>query len=255
MENIILSRGVISLKINWHLSLALVCVVLGVLLATSFNTQQRNEEALNSTRKKNLIETIHELEKSRGKLESEIKGERAQIAKYEELAAKNQGILTSYTKELNKVKTAAGLVQAKGRGLAVTLADNPQYPKDDPNPNNYVIHDYDIRLIVNTLWVGGAQAISVNNQRLISTSSIRCAGDFILINSTRLSSPYTIKAIGNPDKLKSALNEDASSRQFLNDVAKFYGLKVSIDQENNMSINGYNGGLLIDKASVVGGGK
>ncbi len=243
------------MKRNWHLSLALVCVVLGILLATSFNTQQRSKETLNTSRKKDLINTVHDLEKSRDKLEGEIKDERAQIAKYVELAAKNQGILISYKKELDKVKMAAGLFQANGEGLVVTLADNPQYPKDDPNPNNYVIHDFDVRLIVNSLWAGGAEAISVNGQRLISTSAIRCAGGFILVNSSRLSSPYTIKAIGNPGKLAGALNEDINSKRFLNDIAKFYGLKVSVDQKDDISINGYNGGLLIEKASVVEGGK
>lgn len=243
------------MKRNWHLSITLVCIILGILLATSFNTQQRNREAINTLRKQDLIKTVRELEKSKARLESEIKDERAQIARYEELAAKNQGILSTYTKELEKVKMAAGLVQEKGPGIIVTLADNPQYPKDDPNPNNYIIHDYDIRVVVNSLWGGGAKAISVNDQRLISTSAIRCAGTFILINSTRLSSPYIIKAIGDPERLENALNEDVNSRRFMNEIANFYGLKKSVTRSPSLVIKGYNGGLLVDKAKVVEGGE
>jgi len=241
------------LRRNWHISLVLVCVVLGILLATSFSTQQRKREALETPRKKDLINTVRELESDRDRLKREIEENRERILKHEKIAAEREGILSSYTKELEETRKAAGLSQAKGSGLVVTLGDNPQYPKDG-DPNNYVIHDYDLRTVVNSLWAGGAEAISVNGQRLISTSSIRCAGGTILVNSTRLVSPFTIKAVGDPGKMTKAINEDARTKQLLNDIAKFYGLVATVEQKNEVVVPGYAGGLLVENAKVIEGG-
>lgn len=242
------------MKKNWNLSLVLVCVVLGILLATSFNTQRRSYEALNTPRKKDLIKVIHDLEWERDELKGGIKNARDQIARHEEAAAETQGILSSYTKELEKVKMAAGLMVVKGKGLVITLADSQQYPKDD-DPNNYVIHDYDLRLVVNSLLAGRAEAISVNGQRLISTSAIRCAGGTILINSVRLVSPYTIKAIGDQSRMIKALDFDDDTRRLLNEIAEYYGLQTQVEQKDNITVAGYNGGLLIESAKVIEGGE
>jgi uncharacterized protein YlxW (UPF0749 family) len=239
------------LKKNLHLSMVLVCIVLGFLLATSFNTQKKNSEALNTPRKKNLISSVQELEKQRDVLKSQVESNRDQISKYEKRAAENQGIQTAFSKELEKVRLIAGLTDVKGSGLIITLADNPKYPQDD-DPNNYVIHDYDIRIAVNSLWAGGAEAISVNDQRLISTSSVRCAGSTILLNANRLVTPYVIKAVGNPARMLDAINDDDNSRRLFNEVMTYYGLTAEIKQSNDVSIKGYSGGLLVENASVIG---
>jgi uncharacterized protein YlxW (UPF0749 family) len=239
------------LKKNLHLSLVFVCVVLGFLLATSFNTQKRNSEALNTPRKKDLISTVHELENQRDRLKFQIEDNRAQISKYEKRAAQNEGIQTAYSKELDKVRLVAGLTEVKGSGLIVTLGDNPKYPPDD-DPNNYVIHDYDVRIAVNSLWAGGAEAISVNDQRLISTSSIRCAGSTILVNANRLVSPYVIRAVGNPARMLDSINNDDNSKRLFNEVKSYYGLTADIMQSNYVTVRGYTGGLLVESAKVVG---
>jgi uncharacterized protein YlxW (UPF0749 family) len=227
--------------------------VLGFLLATSYQTQQRNQAALATPRKTDLINTVHKLEKERDKLKFQIEEERGQIAIYEKTAAENEGSLSDYTRALENVRSAAGLLQVKGNGLVVTLGDNQNYPKED-DPNNYVIHDYDIRLVVNSLFAGGAKAVSVNGQRLISTSSVRCAGGTILINSTREVTPYTIKAVGDPGKLRQALDQDDTTKRLLNEVKTFYGLQADVVQTNDISIPGYSGGLLIERAKVIEGG-
>jgi uncharacterized protein YlxW (UPF0749 family) len=231
--------------------MVLVCIVLGFLLATSFNTQKKNSGALNTPRKKDLISSVHELEKQRDQLKNQIESNRDQISKYEKRAAENQGIQTAFSKELEKVRLVAGLTDVKGSGLIITLADNPKYPQDD-DPNNYVIHDYDIRIAVNSLWAGGAEAVSVNDQRLISTSSVRCAGSTILLNANRLVTPYTIKAVGNPARMLDAINDDENSRRLFNEVKTYYGLTAEIKQSNDVVIKGYSGGLLVESANVVG---
>lgn len=240
------------MKRDWHLSLVLVCVVLGFLLATSFNTQQRYREAIDTPRKNDLINRIHSLEKERDRLKDEIDRDRSQIAIYEKSAAENEGNLASYMKASDKIRKAAGLTELKGPGVIVTLGDNQNYPKED-DPNNYIIHDYDIRLVVNSLWAGGAQAISVNGQRLISTSSIRCAGGTILVNTNRQVSPYEIRAVGKPAVLMNALNADLNTKRLLNEVKNFYGLQADVVQSKSVLVPGYTGGLLIEHAKIISG--
>jgi len=241
------------LKINWNFSIALVCLVLGLLIATSYTTQQRSREALNAPRKQDLIKTIHELENTRDELNSGIKEDREQLAKYEKLAAKQQGLLSTYTSDLEETKQAAGLTTVKGKGLVVTLADSPQYPKDE-RPDNYIIHDYDIRLVVNSLRAGGAKAISINGQRLISTSSIRCAGGYVLVNTVRLVSPFTIKAVGEPEELTKALNDDGDTKRLLTDFASIYGLKITIEPKEEVIVPGYSGRLHLEYSKIIEGG-
>lgn len=238
---------------NWHFSLVLVYVVLGILLATSFNMRQKYLEALETPRKKDLISTVSKHESERDHFKQQIENDRKLISRYEKIAAERQGIQSSYIEELEKTKIAAGLTQVKGPGVVVTLGDSQKYPQEG-QPNDYVIHDYDIRYVVNSLWVGGAEAISVNEQRLISTSSIRCAGIAILVNTEILVPPFTIKAKGNPEKLMRALNADDKTRPLLNEIADFYGLFKKVEQKAEIVVPGYTGGLSVENARIVEGG-
>jgi uncharacterized protein YlxW (UPF0749 family) len=220
-------------------------------LSTAFYTQQQNLRLKQTPRKKDLIQSIRKLERKREVLKKEVRELRARLAKYEEEAAQDSGIIASYRSELKNVQLAAGVTPVEGAGLEITLGDNPQ-PVESDDPNNYIIHDYDLRLVVNTLWSAGAKAISINNRRLIATSSIRCAGNTILVNSTRLASPYLIKAVGDPDKLEKALEETKTTRQLLKEVSKTFGLLVRIEKKNKLKIGEYKGNLLIEKAKLVG---
>lgn len=247
------SVGALILRKTWHISLVLVSMVLGILLATSFNTQQKYREALDTPRKQDLIKTVQGLERERDRIRSEIEGNRKQLLEYEASVAKTQGERASYTKALENTRQAAGLDRVKGPGLIVTLGDSTQISNEGA-PNNYVIHDYDLRTVVNSLWAGGAKAISINGHRLITTSSIRCAGPYVLVNSNRLSSPFKIRAVGNVEKLKSTLHEDVRTEQLLNDIAKLYSLVAIVEESKEIVISGYTGGLLIENARVIEGG-
>ena len=101
----------------------------------------------------------------------------------------------------------------KGPGIIVTLNDSKlPYPKDMPPgvlpgmaPEN-IIHDTDINQTVNELKTAGAEAISVNDQRLVATSPVRCAGPTVYVNNTMAAPPFVIKAIGDAKTLQAALN-------------------------------------------------
>ncbi|MDO8885314.1 DUF881 domain-containing protein [Candidatus Oleimmundimicrobium sp.] len=236
---------------KWRISLMVGFIVLGILLATSFYSQQKFKETGPSSRKEGLMESVEALEVERERLKNELSKTRKEVEDYEKQAAANEGILTSFTQENEELKKAAGLTYLTGTGVEITLADSSQLPEFE-NPNNYIIHDYDLRLAVNALLSGEARGIDVNGQRLISTSAIRCAGNTVMINSTRLSSPYKIKAIGEQDRLLKALQEDEGFAQLLQSYAKAFGLIVKVDKISELRLPSYKGSLHLEYAESVG---
>nr|WP_242949532.1 DUF881 domain-containing protein [Clostridium pasteurianum] len=103
-----------------------------------------------------------------------------------------------------------------------------------------LIHNYDVSYVVNDLQLAGAEAISVNGQRIASTTEIYCIGAFIRVNGVQVASPFYIDAIGDKDKLKDYM---MSSNNYLYTMIN-RGIKVKLTQNSNIKINGYNGDLV-----------
>lgn len=230
----------------------LIWFVLGILLTVSFYAHRRIEAYPATPRKKILISTIKELENERNSLRKEMLTLRLELSEYEKKAAADEGVLNSFSRKLNRLELAAGLTAVQGAGITITLGDSPTVPPNK-NPNDYIIHDTDIRLLVNALWLAGAEAISVNGQRLVSSSAIRCAGTTVLVNSTRLATPYVIKAVGKPDVLSEALKEDKEAWRLLNDYAKAYNLLANVEQKIEVLIPAYKGTPAVQFAKPVKG--
>ena len=103
----------------------------------------------------------------------------------------------------------AGQEPEHGAGLTVTLDDaqrdaNGRFPRD-ASPDDLVVHQQDIQAVLNALWSAGAEAIQMQDQRIIATSVARCVGNTLLLNGRTYSPPYTITAIGDATAMQSAL--------------------------------------------------
>ncbi len=120
--------------------------------------------------------------------------------------SENDNTLLEIKEELDKIKMKAGLKDVKGEGIIVTLNDAPARLKEEYATRELIIHDADVYSVLNELKKAGAQAISINDERIIGTSKQVCAGPTILINNNRYAVPYVFKAIGNADELYDSLN-------------------------------------------------
>jgi len=234
-----------------NISVVIILTILGLLLTTSFYAKQTSLKTSPLSRKGQLIKVVGELEQKRERLKNDLKELRASLTEEEKRAASERGELTSFTKELQDLKTEAGFAAVNGPGIEVTLEDNPTVPSGE-DPNNYIIHDYDLRAVINALWSGNAEAIAVNDQRLISTSAVRCVGTTILANFIRLGTPYVIKAAGNPDELEKSLNRDRHASLLLNSYAKSFGLRVKVTKVSGLKLPPYEGSLKVEYAKTVG---
>lgn len=105
--------------------------------------------------------------------------------------------LSNASEEIKLNNALLGLTDVTGKGIIITLKDNPNVTLESVlNPNYYIVHDNDIKMVINELKNAGAEAISVNGERIVQTTVVTCVGNVILVNDKRLSSPYEIKAIG-----------------------------------------------------------
>ena len=153
-----------------------------------------------------------------------------------EFAENNENtIINELTRELKLARIKAGLTKVTGEGIIVTLNDaDLQMNIKDINPNDYVIHDAHLMLLINELKGSGAQAISVNDERIIDTSEQMCAGPTILINNNRYAVPYVVKAIGPQQELY-----DKVGNSEIVAILRLTSKRVEIKKENNIEIYSY----------------
>ncbi|HEY3424847.1 MAG TPA: DUF881 domain-containing protein, partial [Negativicutes bacterium] len=223
-----------------QVAIAMVCVVLGIMLAVQFRTTQDIRSTIPFQRIEDLSQRLSQTEKERDALLKQV----------HELRQTPDAETASHEMEL--IKMGAGVVALEGPGVMVTIDDSKRPSKLGENPNLYLIHDDDILKVINELWAAGAEAISINEQRLIASSEIRCAGPTLSVNNTRYSPPYEIRVIGDSQTLENALK----MRGGVVETLQFWGIQVSIKSQENVKIPAYKGTFRFEHAKAVkDGGK
>lgn len=205
-------------------SIACVCMVLGFMLAVQFRTTQDIKGNVSFQRVEELSARLLETEQERDGLREELKLLR-------ENKASSMG-----TDELRK---QAGFTALEGEGIIVRMDDSTMTSKAGENPNLYLIHDDDLLRVINELRAAGAEAISVNGQRLIGTSEIRCAGPTLSVNNVRSSAPFEIRAIGEKETLENAIK----MRGGVAETLKVWGIQLETELSDNVRVPAYKGSL------------
>jgi uncharacterized protein YlxW (UPF0749 family) len=109
------------------------------------------------------------------------------------------------------LEAPAGLRTVRGEGVRITLSDSPAEVRavSSADPRWMVVHQQDIQAVVNALWQGGAQAVTIQGQRVVSSTGIRCEGSLVLLQGQPYAQPYVIEAVGDPFLLQGAIDEDS----------------------------------------------
>lgn len=126
----------------------------------------------------------------------------------------------------------AGLVTVTGKGIVITMEDAPA--KGDLDIEEYIIHDNNVNDILDELKANGAQAISINGERVVLTTKPVCAGPTIIVNESRYPPPYVIKAIGDPDLLYEAI-ENMPQVAFM----RLTNIRIDVEKKDEITINRY----------------
>lgn len=208
-----------------RVAIAMVCAVLGFMLAVQFRTTQDIKATVPFQRIEDLSQRLLQTEKERDSLIAELDSLKRSAGK------------EVVEKEMQRLKMAAGTVAVSGQGVSIIIDDSKKQSKTGENPNLFLIHDDDILKVINELWAAGAEAVAINEQRLIATSEIRCAGPTLSVNNTRSSPPYEIKAIGDQKSLENSLK----MRGGVVETLQFWGIQVQIQRLDHMVVPGYKG--------------
>ncbi|AUS96383.1 hypothetical protein CDQ84_14345 [Clostridium thermosuccinogenes] len=215
-------------------------VMFGLLLSVQFKSILKvNSKKLSVENKIVLYKDQLEAEKEKTKyLEEQIslaEKDRENLLN-ELIESQGDEYLLALKEKLDRTNLIAGLTDVKGPGIIIELDDAPGRNPDNPfeDPNDLIIHEPDILTILNELKKLGAQAISINGERLVSTSEQICAGPTILINNKRYPVPYVISVIGDPEMLYNGISES-----FIVYILRSYRIRVDIKKSNEVIIPKY----------------
>ena len=155
---------------------------------------------------------------------------------------------------VSRLALEAGRVPVAGPGLTVTLNDaSPNAPRPDWVTNDMlVVHQQDIQAVINALWEGGAEAMTLQGERVVATSAFRCVGNVLLLHDQVFSPPYAVQVIGDPDVLRSALRESEAIANYL-EYVDAVGLGWSVQDHETIELPAYEDTLQLEHAGVPEG--
>ena len=229
-----------------------VFALAGLLFFTSFHTAKGTNIRTDASLLK-LSDLIQERSRKNGELDESNAALRDQV---EALAERDDGSTKAEDEKLAALEESAGTQKVTGEAITVTLDDAPPnataklpgYP--EPQPDYLVIHQQDLQAVVNALWQGGAEGIKVMDQRLISTSAVRCVGNTLILQGRVYSPPYKIQAVGDPDRLQKALAESPAIQNYMVYV-NVYGLGWKVEENGTVTLPGYSGTVDLHYAQPV----
>ena len=213
----------------------IVCLVLGIMLAVQFRNTQNTDANLRGARTDEIYSRYMQVTEERDALSKEVLSLREKMTN----VSNDNNAARELQEELQNANMMAGLLPVHGQGITVTLNDSARSVQMGEDPNALLVHDSDIREVVSELKASGAEAISINNERIMAMSEIRCAGTTILVNTNKIAPPFIIKVIGDPQMLESGLTIKGGVAQKLKD----YGLQVQIQKNEKIKIPAFNGVL------------
>jgi uncharacterized protein YlxW (UPF0749 family) len=236
-----------------NLTLTLVATVVGLALAWQLKGPAASPPVgyTPGDPRDRSVRTIEQLETEQAALKAEIARLRADLADYRARAAAETDRLQRLNVALDAQRAAAGLTVMRGPGVVVTLDDSSarNLPASS-DPNAFLVHDYDLRDVINVLWLAGAEAIAVNDERDVSNTSVYCVGSTVMVNTTRLSPPYVVRAIGEPASLAETLH-NPSYLTTLRQKVERYGIKFQVAQSPKMTLSAYTGGFSVKHCQTI----
>lgn len=221
---------------NGDRSIAVVCAIIVFIFAVLFLYVRDAQESLPNQQLEDLSARLIHVE---GELD-ELTNQLGNLRQDSTASTANQEIIS-------ELKVQAGLTALQGEGIIVKMDDSARIAKSGENPNVYLIHDDDILRVVNELRAAGAEAISINGQRLIATSEIRCAGPTLSVNNVRSAPPYEIRAIGE----KKSLENSIKMRGGVAETLKVWGIQIEVTTAEEVYIPPYKGTFKRTHAQVV----
>jgi uncharacterized protein YlxW (UPF0749 family) len=219
---------------SWAVSIGAGLAVVGFVAAMQWNSSlERNE--FTTSAQQILAAQVLDLEAEQTELRAQISAAEEEVRQFQEETTTSSVALEEVNRQLAAARLGVGLTAVHGPGVIIEIADSKRVVPPGENPANFVVLVDDLRDIVTALWASGAEAISINDERLVATSSIYGVGASVLVNTAFLSPPFRIEAIGSDGLLE----RFQSNRAFLGRVAQrieFFGLEFASQAAGDLTL-------------------
>jgi uncharacterized protein YlxW (UPF0749 family) len=223
----------------WRLLVTLVAgFVLAALVVTSGDNDA--EPAPRLGRRLQLVELINAEQARVAAMAAQVEELTAQVADFEQATGAGAELAAALQSQVDAIAPLAGATAVRGPGVHVRLSDSGLDTSPSGNVNDLVIHEQDLQAVINALWAGGAEAASVNSQRVTATTAIRCVGNTLLLHGRVYSPPYEIVAIGDHVALEDALGRDSAVER-LRDASVQFGIGFEVASADELEVPAYQG--------------
>jgi uncharacterized protein YlxW (UPF0749 family) len=202
-------------------------------------------------REQALVASAQALERDNEGLRAQLAALNQQVKDFNSQLARKSSQAAAAQDALKGEKDRTGLTPVSGPGIAVQLADGNDPKVEGDTKRDWAVKYVDIQDVVNLLWSAGAEAVSVNQQRVVPSSSFFVAGSDLLLNGVHLTAPYEVDGIGDGSRFNSVL----SSQDNLSDLksrSELYQLKLTWATQRSLRLPAYDGAL-VSRYAVAGG--
>ena len=235
----------------WRVGVPLVCLLAGLLLAATHGVSGGAE--IRRSDAPRLVDLVRETRSSVGHLDSERESLTKKIDAFH--GRSSNTALQAMLRRAAELAGEADMNPVHGPGLVVVLNDaqrdaNGRFPRD-ATPDDLVVHQQDIDGVLNAMWSAGAEAIQMQDQRIIATSVVRCVGNTLLLNGRTYSPPYSITAIGNAAAMQAALDAAPLVTLYKQYVVRF-GLGYREDVKPDVQLVGHSEPVRLHFAQPMG---
>ncbi len=219
-------------------------------ICVQMKTVSKNGTTVNltSTQSK-LKDEILRISEKYDNLFAELEEVEKQLEVERQNSTSNNSNLATLEENIKQRNLALGLTEVTGTGVKIILNDSNITTATNPfiNVSDLLVHDGDLMNVVNELFNAGAEAVSINGQRVISTTAIECDGNVIKVNGTKIGAPFEINAIGYPELLSGGLSRQGGTLELL----EARGLSINLSKQNSIKIPKYAGAIKFNYATNI----
>lgn len=226
----------------WRALVPVVCLVAGVGFAASARDSGGTD--LRSPGITSLADTVHRAEDRVRDADTEVRRLQAEVNRLTADVGDGDSAVKRQQRQVAPLRLPGGLEAVSGAGVRVILDDAPadtvdQQGDDSAVANQKVVHQSDLQAVVNALWAGGAEAMSIAGQRIIATSAVRCVGNTLLLNGEVYSPPFRVAAIGPSRTMLERLDASDGVTLF-KEAARYYGLGYTVETSDSIRVPAYD---------------
>jgi uncharacterized protein YlxW (UPF0749 family) len=227
------------LRPQWAVSIGAALAVIGFVGYAQWNGSPERAQFI-TTVQQAVAEQVAELEQEQEDLRAQIAAAEARVLEFQAASTTSSSALAEVNRRLEEARLAVGLTPLRGPGVVIEIADSQRVIPDGENATNYIVLVDDLRDIVVALWASGAEAIAINGERLVATSSIYGVGASVLVNTAFLSPPFRIEAIG-PDELLDRFSTNAAFQGRVAHRIEVFGLEFASQAADELQLAAFVG--------------